>query len=162
MPLKFFRVSARDGGGESDLNSFLNQHRILQIDREWVDLGENSYWAFCIEFLPLGMSKTAGSVKGKGNSPVDYREILNPEDFTLYAKLRDLRKTWASSEAVPPYLIFTNDQLAKIVENKVATKADLAKIDGLGDARIEKYGDRLLEYLKRVESRPNEASGPTV
>jgi len=45
MPFKFFTVRALDNGGEDELQRFLSTHRILQLDRRWVDLGENSFWA---------------------------------------------------------------------------------------------------------------------
>ncbi len=58
-----------------------------------------------------------------------------------------MRKELAQAEAVPVYTIFTNEQLAQIVQKKARTKADLEQIAGVGDARIEKYGQRLLQFL---------------
>ena len=62
----------------------------------------------------------------------DYKEILSEPDFAIFAKLRDVRKAIAQSEAVPVYTIFTNEQLAQMVTSKATTRAALAKIDGLG------------------------------
>ena len=80
---------------------------------------------------------------------IDYREVLSPEDFAVFARLRQLRKEIAQAEAVPVYTIFTNDQLAQMVQSRATTKAALEKIAGVGDARIEKYGPRVLEFLAR-------------
>jgi len=45
------------------------------------------------------------------------------------------------------YAIFTNEQLAKIVQNRVQSQADLEKVAGIGDARVQKYGARVLKLL---------------
>ena len=71
---------------------------------------------------------------------IDYKDVLKPEEFAVFAKLRDLRKQIAQAEAVPVYTIFTNEQLADMVRAKVTTRAGLGKIDGIGEARVEKYG----------------------
>ena len=40
MPVKFFWVSIQDDGtGEAALNAFLGSHRVLEVDRRWVDRG---------------------------------------------------------------------------------------------------------------------------
>src|SRR4051794_14851410 len=80
---------------------------------------------------------------------VDYRERLKPEDFAVFARLRDLRKEIAQAEAVPVYTVFTNEQLAQMVQMRATTRAALEQIAGVGDARIEKYGARVLEFLRR-------------
>jgi superfamily II DNA helicase RecQ len=90
------------------------------------------------------------------------KEILSPEDFAVFARLRELRKEIAQVEAVPVYTIFTNEQLAQIVQAKAATKGDLEKVAGVGDARIEKYGPRFLEHLRGQWRRTDEAGGQSV
>jgi len=78
---------------------------------------------------------------------VDYREILKPEEFELFSRLRDWRKGVAEKEGVPVYAVLTNEQLAQVVQGKRATKVDLKEIDGIGEARVEKYGESLLRVL---------------
>lgn len=51
MALKFFTVPVNDAGGtEAALNLFLQSHRVLSIDRRWVDLGALSFWALCVDY----------------------------------------------------------------------------------------------------------------
>ena len=57
------------------------------------------------------------------------------------------------------YTIFTNEQLAQMVQTRTTTKAGLEKIAGIGDARSEKYGGRMLELLARAWKGPHEADG---
>ena len=90
-------------------------------------------------------------------SKVDYRDLLSPEDFAVYAKLRDLRKEIAQRETVPVYTVFTNAQLAQMVQRRVTSRADLAEIEGVGEARVEKYASRMLEILKQQWTQPDEA-----
>ena len=65
----------------------------------------------------------------------------------MFVKLRELRKQIATAEAVPVYMVFTNGQLAEMVRMKAKTKAALEQIEGVGGARVDKYGPRILEFL---------------
>jgi superfamily II DNA helicase RecQ len=155
MPFEFIQIPANgQGSAKEELNKLLRGGRIASVRKEFVSNGEDSFWAFCIEFLDgaLGTDKTRG-----GSGPkVDYKEVLSPEDFAVFSKLRDLRKEFSDKEAIPAYSIFTNEQLAAMVTGKVDSQAALAKIDGIGAARIEKYGAAFLTLLKNVAR----ASGP--
>jgi len=148
MSYKFFTIPIRDAGeAEAELNGFLRGHKVLAVDRRWVDQGPASFWCFCVDYLESGPD---GSGPGRGpgsRAKVDYKETLKPEDFAVFAKLRDLRKEIAQTEAVPVYTIFTNEQLAQMVLQKTVDKAGLEKIAGVGDARVEKYGPRVLAFL---------------
>lgn len=162
MPLKFFVVSVRDAASaEAELNAFLRSHRILSVDRRWVEEGDNSFWSICVDYLEAKSNDavpTARSSKGK----VDYKEVLSPEDFAVFAKLRELRKQIGSDEAVPVYTIFTNEQLAQIVQSRADSKSALRKIEGVGDAKIEKYGDRFLQLLSAQWNNKDETDGKPV
>ncbi len=79
---------------------------------------------------------------------VDYREILTEQEFSLYAQLRELRKTLAKQDDIPVYAIFSNEQLAEMVTRQVRTQSELAQIEGIGKARLEKYGQTFLKLLQ--------------
>ncbi len=36
---------------EVELNSFLAKHRVVTIERRFVDCGTDSFWALCVDFL---------------------------------------------------------------------------------------------------------------
>jgi superfamily II DNA helicase RecQ len=103
-----------------------------------------------VEYLERGGEGGGPGTADRAKRGVDYKEVLSAEDFAVFAKLRDLRKEMAEKEGVPPYAVFTNEQLAAMVTTKADTQAALAKIDGIGSARIEKYAAAFLEALKTV------------
>jgi superfamily II DNA helicase RecQ len=150
MAYRFFVVPIREEGSAAELNGFLRSHRVLAVDRRWVEQGSESFWSFCVDYLESGSSTTVGKNNGAtGRGKVDYREVLSPEDFAVFARLRQVRQEIAQRDAIPVYTVFTNEQLAQMVKGRVTTKAALEKIAGLGDARIEKYGERVLDVLRR-------------
>lgn len=146
MQLKLFVLPIKNlAAAEGEMNAFLRGHRVLAVKKAFVPDGENSFWTFCGEYLD---GAPAGSVPPGGKLPkVDYKEVLKPEEFEVFSRLREWRKTVAEQEGVPVYVVLTNEQLAQMVQKRVGTKAGLKAIEGVGDARVEKYGDALLERL---------------
>ena len=66
---------------------------------------------------------------------------------------------------MPVYTVFTNEQLAEIARRGVQSRADLAKIEGIGEARLNKYGEAVLKVVaapaKDATLEPaSEARGP--
>lgn len=149
IQLRFFTIPARNpAGAEDELNRFLGAVRVVHIHREFVAQGENSFWSIAVECL-TGEPGQAGASGGKRKPRIDYKEVLSPEDFAVYARLREWRKQLAGEEAVPVYTIFTNEQLAAMVERRAVTRAELMEIDGIGEARAEKYGAAVIDILSR-------------
>jgi superfamily II DNA helicase RecQ len=150
MELHFFAIPAlAPRPAQDELNRFVAAHRIASVERRFVDAGAESYWAVCLTVAsgpgPLPDRLTAS--RGRGAGKVDYREVLSTADFAVYARLRALRKEHAARDGVPVYAVFTNEQLAAIVRERVDTLEALGRIDGVGPARIERYGAAFLEAL---------------
>jgi superfamily II DNA helicase RecQ len=152
MQLAFFSIPARgDSGLQEDLNRFLRSHRVLTVHREFVPLGENSFWALAVEYM-LGAAP-AESTSGRSTKPrVDYKEVLSTEDFALFAKLRDWRKTKAGEEGIPVYAVLTNDQLAAVATKRPKSTAQLREVDGLGEAKSTKYSEDVLKIVLDASS----------
>lgn len=143
MRIEFFTVPILNADQARDeLNRFIMGHRVISIDRNFVQDGPNSAWAFCIGYETT--ENAAPAKRGK----IDYREVLSDQDFSVFVKLRNLRKEWAEREGVPAYAVFTNEQLAEMVTRPVRSKADILALPGVGEARIEKYGDAFLNTLR--------------
>lgn len=111
--MKFISVSVLDSGDqERELNRFLAAHRVLDVERRFIEDGGNSRWCFCINYLPAGEL----SPDSKPRNRIDYKEQLNEADFAVYSRIRELRKRLAEEEGVPIYSVFKNAQLAAMVE----------------------------------------------
>src|SRR4051812_37059986 len=95
MPYQIFRVSlSAPAAAQVELNGFMRSHRVLSVERRWVEQGEGSYWAFCVDYLESsGAPAPAPAPKEAGvRNRVDYRELLTPADFAVFARLREIRK----------------------------------------------------------------------
>ena len=149
MKYHFFTVPAMaPEAAQEELNQFCTGQRVVSVDKQFVQDAERSYWALCVCYLD-GQEGPLAARKGK----IDYREVLNEQDFALFSKLRDLRKTLAEQQGVPAYALFTNEQLAAMVQNRVTSKTALGNIEGIGTARVEKYGDAFLKLLVEGAAR---------
>ena len=67
----------------------------------------------------------------------------------LEDKLRALRRKLAKAESRSAFGIFPNATLAELAARRPGCLAELAEIPGLGEARIRKYGRRILAALRR-------------
>lgn len=174
MRLHFVTVPIQDSAAaEAELNQFLASHRVIAVDRHLIPDGPRSAWSICITYADASANAQVGAQAGAYAGPnpsvgatnkkarVDYRELLSEAEFQVFVKLRDLRKKLAERDGVPPYALFTNEQLADMVRRHVRSIADLGKIDGVGPARMEKYGRPFLDILLAHSGR-QEAVSPAI
>ncbi|MEM9291590.1 MAG: HRDC domain-containing protein [Acidobacteriota bacterium] len=152
--MKFFSVPVLyPEEAEKELNEFLATHRVSNVIPQLVSSGSGAHWAVAVMWLAEVEEPKSRS---RRREAVDYREVLPPEEFAVYAQLRELRKTIAQRENVPAYIVFTNAQLAAMVQGQVRTLEALAAIAGVGEARLEQHGKIFLELLRSLE--PGEAA----
>jgi ATP-dependent DNA helicase RecQ len=71
-----------------------------------------------------------------------------PVDADLSAQLRDWRLERARSDGVPAYVVATNACLDEVCRRLPGDTAQLAEVPGMGPARVERYGDDLLELVR--------------
>jgi hypothetical protein len=68
MAYRFFTIAIRaPEAAQAELNGFLRSHRVLVVERRWVDQGENSLWAFCVDFFGV-VGRTRPWRSRRGNS----------------------------------------------------------------------------------------------
>ena len=147
MQWSFFRIPVTGGAEGEELNRFLRTVRVLNLHREFVNQGDASYWAVAVEYLQ-GDVGTRQNRDITAPNRVDYRAILSPEDFALFARLREWRKEEGTKDGAPVYTIFTNEQLAEIARRRPSSSSVLSEIDGVGKGRVEKFGAAALEIVK--------------
>lgn len=66
----------------------------------------------------------------------------------LFEALRQLRKTFAERERVPPFTIFHDASLREMSEKLPLTAAEFLTVKGVGDNKFRKYGREFLECIK--------------
>jgi ATP-dependent DNA helicase RecQ len=72
---------------------------------------------------------------------------LSPEDAKLFERLREWRAGQAREQGVPAYVIFQDKTLREIASTRPADVHTLACVNGVGQAKLEKYGQDILEVL---------------
>ena len=75
-----------------------------------------------------------------GDCPASY-------DEELFERLRVWRKARADEDEVPAFVVFTDATLQLIAEQRPTSAAALLRISGVGPAKLERYGDSLLEVV---------------
>jgi superfamily II DNA helicase RecQ len=152
MPYTFFHIRAVDSAGDAArLNAFLDSRVVLQVERHFVSDGENSFWSVCVSTAEGAGPNPAA--RSHNRRSVDYREILSPEHFAVYARLRTLRNRLAEEQGAPPYAIFTNEQLAAMAQLEAPSRTAIATIEGIGEKRLSLYADAFLAELENGDAK---------
>ncbi|HJL16313.1 MAG TPA: ATP-dependent DNA helicase RecQ [Sandaracinaceae bacterium LLY-WYZ-13_1] len=75
------------------------------------------------------------------------REPPPDMDEALFERLREARLALAKEKGVPAYVICHDRTLMEIAAGKPTDLVQLGKVPGMGPARLEAYGDRLLSVV---------------
>jgi ATP-dependent DNA helicase RecQ len=70
------------------------------------------------------------------------------ENQMLFEALRAWRKEQAQAQHVPPYVIFHDATLAEIAAARPATLAALGKSGGVGQGKLDRYGEAVLKVVR--------------
>ena len=65
----------------------------------------------------------------------------------LFEALREARRRIAAESGVPPYVIFHDSTLREIAARKPRNLNELSEVQGVGAAKLERYGDAMLSAL---------------
>jgi ATP-dependent DNA helicase RecQ len=74
-------------------------------------------------------------------------EALSPEDEAVFEKLRAWRGATAKEQSVPAYVVFHDATLRLIAVTKPASLAELSDINGIGESKLAKYGQQILDLF---------------
>jgi ATP-dependent DNA helicase RecQ len=91
-----------------------------------------------------GRTATAG-----GEAPAE----LPAAAAALFEQLRAWRATAAREQGVPAYVIFHDATLRQIAIEAPATLAGLATVNGVGEAKLAKYGPQILDLVVAAGAR---------
>ena len=91
-------------------------------------------------------------VKGKTTSPRSSRATVHselvPADEALFQLLRQWRGDTAREQGVPAYVILHDKTLRELAEVRPVSHGLLSGITGMGSAKIEHYGEELLNLIR--------------
>jgi ATP-dependent DNA helicase RecQ len=72
-------------------------------------------------------------------------------DQDLFELLRNLRTEIAKEEKVPPYIVFSDKTLIGLCQVKPVTEDEMLLVSGVGQFKLDKYGQRFLEVMKSYQ-----------
>jgi len=75
-------------------------------------------------------------------------EVSLPYIKELFDELRGVRTEFATSERVPPYVVFSDATLVEMATYLPQQDWEMRKISGVGDLKMEKYGADFLRVIK--------------
>ena len=75
--------------------------------------------------------------------------IDDEEGEALFQRLRALRRQIASDEGIPPYRVFSDATLRAMVQDRPQTPDEFLAVPGVGQYKLDHYGEDFLEELNR-------------
>ena len=78
----------------------------------------------------------------------------------LFEALREARRALATAAAVPPYVVFHDSTLREIAALKPRSLGELARVGGVGEAKLARYGEAMLAaWMIQAKSPMSAGSG---
>ena len=74
-------------------------------------------------------------------------------DEGLFEHLRTLRRRLAEEEGVPPYVVFGDRTLRELAVQRPPDRRALLECHGVGETKLERYGDAFLEAIAEYEAQ---------
>ena len=75
------------------------------------------------------------------------KALVSDEDAPLLSALKAKRRALAEAARVPAYVIFNDRTLIEMARTRPSTLDDMAKINGVGAKKLERYGNGFLEVI---------------
>lgn len=98
---------------------------------------------------PEVTKKKSKNVLKRGSS-----EILSMPSDALWQALKNKRLALAHEQGVPPYVIFHDSSLIEIHNKRPQTLAEFALISGVGQSKLQRYGEVFMEVIRLYSAMP--------
>ncbi len=85
---------------------------------------------------------------------------ISDADRALWEALREKRRMLAEEQGVPPYVIFHDATLAEMISYRPETLDQMSRISGVGERKLESYGETFLAVLQQYNDDPETAPDP--
>lgn len=113
------------------------------------------------EYGTIVITEASASVLGGSRRVMLRREAARPSraakravaaelpvaSMPLFEQLREWRSAQARDQGVPAYIVFGDATLRGIAVTRPATRAELGEISGVGEKKLDQYGDALLAVV---------------
>jgi ATP-dependent DNA helicase RecQ len=91
------------------------------------------------------VSRKSSKAERGARAKEGYAEV---SDDPLWHALKAKRMELAKEQGVPPYVIFHDSTLLEILNRKPASLTEMSQITGVGQAKLQRYGDAFLAVLE--------------
>ena len=78
------------------------------------------------------------------------------ESKVIFDELKNYRTDKSKEKKVPPYVIFQDKTIIELSNSKPTLLSNLHKINGLGTARVEQYGEDIIKIITENSSSENQ------
>ncbi|MBY0097895.1 DNA helicase RecQ [Mesobacillus maritimus] len=103
---------------------------------------------------PAGKEVLTGKQQVFRKEAVQIKQVSN--DDPLFEELRQLRKTVAEAEHVPPFVIFSDSSLKDMCARLPQSEEEFLQVSGVGQHKLEKYGETFIKAISEyVEANPD-------
>jgi DNA helicase II / ATP-dependent DNA helicase PcrA len=134
-------AAARTPGGRGNRQPSRFIHGLLPDEARAASAKPKQRRAFHCRECGKPLSSASEKKRGRcADCPASY-------DEELFERLRVWRKERADEESVPAFVVFTDATLQLIAEQRPSSPAALLRISGVGPAKLERYGQALLEVV---------------
>ncbi len=96
----------------------------------------------------LMLRRETKSEKTKKTAQRTRAAFTGEADLALWDALRARRLELAKVQGVPPYVVFHDATLTEMVERRPRTLSEFAEISGVGERKIDAYGEDFLEIIR--------------
>jgi ATP-dependent DNA helicase RecQ len=96
---------------------------------------------------PAAPRSRRGGTKADGAAGRPAAVELPPEAEPVFERLRAWRTSVAKELGMPPYVIFHDATLRLIAASQPSTLGELRQVNGVGDTKLDKYGQAILDVL---------------
>ncbi len=157
IKLLTFRYSASVGGfDDSPLSEFVRDKDVLSFREHFFRVNEIPHLTCVISYEDRAVAAPSVPVampaakRGKTDK-TDPTAALSEADRALFETIRVWRARRAQDDGVPPYVVLTNRHLVAVVTARPGSLTALGRIDGVGPAKVKRYGTALLALLRGEE-----------
>ncbi len=139
MKVKMFKIAMMSEGKQNEdmlvLNSFLATNRIDHLESSLVKQ-DATFWSVMVFY----------GVKKESKKKEEWI-VLTEKEKIIADHIRNWRNQEADKDGTPPYIILNSKTIRNLARSGVSNKFDLLDVNGVGQKKMERYGDQIMNIL---------------